>query len=124
MIFGYILSYVLGIISNADLAKVRESSLIRFPFSLHPGWSFNISLLVPYIIVMICSTLKTMGDITKCYKINDTEWERPDMRNISKGIFADAVSDITSGILGVSGQSTSSSNVGLSIATATTSRIG
>ena len=123
MIFGYILSYALGLMNAADLAKVRESSLLWFPFTPHPGWSFNISLLVPYLIVMICSALKTMGDITTCQKINDTEWKRPDMKNISKGIFADAVSDITSGILGGAGQSTSSSNVGLSIATATTSRV-
>jgi len=123
MVFGYILSYMLGIIDSADLAKVRESSILWFPFTRHPGWSFNISLFVPYIIVMICSALKTMGDITTCQKINDTEWKRPDMKNISKGIFADSVSDITSGILGGAGQSTSSSNVGLSIATATTSRV-
>ena len=123
MIFGYILSYALGLMNAADLAKVHESSLLWFPFTRHPGWSFNISLLVPYLIVMICSALKTMGDITTCQKINDTEWKRPDMKNISKGIFADAVSDITSGILGGAGQSTSSSNVGLSIATATTSRV-
>jgi len=56
-------------------------------------------------------------------KINDAEWKRPDMKNVSKGIFADAVSDMTSGILGGAGQSTSSSNVGLSIATSTTSRV-
>jgi len=123
MIFGYILSYALGIINNAELAKVRESSLLWFPFTRHPGWSFNLSLLGPYIIVMICSALKTMGDITTCQKINDAEWKRPDMKNVSKGILADAVSDITSGILGGAGQSTSSSNVGLSIATATTSRV-
>jgi xanthine permease XanP len=70
MIFGYVLSYSLGMINNADLAKVRESSLLWFPFTRHPGWSFNMSLLVPYLIVMICSALKTMGDITTCQKIN------------------------------------------------------
>ncbi len=123
MIFGYVLSYALGIINDADLAKVRESSLLWFPFTRHPGWSFNTSYLVPYIIVMICSALKTMGDITTCQKINDAEWKRPDMKNVSKGIFADAVSDMTSGLLGGAGQSTSSSNVGLSIATGTTSRV-
>jgi NCS2 family nucleobase:cation symporter-2 len=72
---------------------------------------------------MLCSALKTVGDITTCQKINDTEWKRPDMKNISKGILADAVGDIASGALGGTGQSTSSSNVGLSIATGATSRV-
>jgi xanthine permease XanP len=123
MIFGYILSYALGLLSDADLSKVSHASLFWFPFVHHPGWSFDISLLIPYMIVMICSALKTMGDVTTCQKINDSEWKRPDMENISKGVFADAISDIASGLSGGAGQSSSSSNVGLSIATGTTSRV-
>jgi NCS2 family nucleobase:cation symporter-2 len=64
-----------------------------------------------------------MGDVATCQKINDSEWKRPEMKNISKGVFADAISDIASGLLGGAGQSSSSSNVGLSIATGTTSRV-
>jgi NCS2 family nucleobase:cation symporter-2 len=112
MVFGYTLSYGLGLLSDADLSKVSN-----------PGWSFNISLVIPYMIVMICSALKTMGDVATCQKINDSEWKRPDMKNISKGVFADAISDMASGLLGGAGQSSSSSNVGLSIATGTTSRV-
>jgi xanthine permease XanP len=123
MVIGYTLSYALGLLSNADLSKVSHASFFWFPFTNHPGWSFNISLVIPYIIVMICSALKTMGDVTTCQKINDSEWKRPDMKNVSKGVFADAISDIASGLLGGAGQSSSSSNVGLSIATGTTSRV-
>jgi len=72
---------------------------------------------------MICSSLKSVGDLTTCQKINDAEWKRPDMVNISKGILADALGCVAGGALGGMGQSTSSSNIGLSIATGTTSRI-
>jgi len=89
----------------------------------HPGWAFNASLIIPYLIVMVCSALKTMGDVVTCQKINDSEWKRPEMNNISKGVFADSISGIVAGLLGGAGQSTSSSNVGLSIATGTTSRV-
>lgn len=44
------------------------------------------------------------------------------MRNVKKGIFADSLSCIAAGLTGGLGQSTSSTNIGLSIATATTSR--
>lgn len=56
-----------------------------------------------------------MGDITTCQKINDVEWKRPDMKNIGGGILSDGLSAIVSGLVGGMGQSTSSSNVGLSI---------
>ncbi len=123
MVFGYTLSFALGLLSDGDLSKVSHASFFWFPFISHPGWSFNISLVIPYMIVMICSALKTMGDVTTCQKINDSEWKRPDMKNVSKGVFADAISDMASGLLGGAGQSSSSSNVGLSIATGTTSRV-
>ncbi len=123
MVVGYISSYLLGLLSSSEMAKVSEANLFWFPFGMHPGWSFDINLVIVYLIAMLCSALKTVGDITTCQKINDVGWKRPDMKNISKGVLADAVGDIASGMLGGAGQSTSSSNVGLSIATGATSRV-
>jgi len=123
MLFGYILSFAVGLLGSDSFASVRDASLFWFPFTRHPGWSFSLSLIVPYLIVMICSAVKTIGDVTTCQKINDSRWTRPDMKNISKGVMTDGLSDVAAGILGGSGQSTSSSNVGLSIATGVTSRV-
>ncbi|MGD0780310.1 MAG: solute carrier family 23 protein [Dehalococcoidales bacterium] len=123
MVLGYILSYVLGLMSSTDIAAVSGAGLVWFPFLYHPGWSFSLSLVIPYLIVMVCSAVKTVGDITTCQKINNAKWTRPDMKNIGKGILADGLSDVASGLLGGTGQSTSSSNVGLTIATKTTSRV-
>jgi len=86
-------------------------------------WAFDFSLIIPFIVATICSTFKTVGDLVTCQKINDSEWKRPKMKNVSKGIFADGLGGIIPGILGGFGQSTSSSNIGLSIATGATSRI-
>lgn len=123
MIVGYVSSYFFGLLGSPEMARVREANLFWFPFGKHPGWSFDARLIIIYMIAMLCSALKTVGDITTCQKINDVEWKRPDMKNISQGVLADAVGDIASGILGGAGQSTSSSNVGLSIATGATSRV-
>ncbi len=123
MVFGYALSYLLDLFSAEDLGKVSGAGFLGFPLTSHPGWAFNASLIIPYLIVMVCSALKTMGDVVTCQKINDSEWKRPEMNNISKGVFADSISGIVAGLLGGAGQSTSSSNVGLSIATGTTSRV-
>jgi xanthine permease XanP len=119
---GYAASYALGILTDDHLSNISQAPSLSFPLSGHPGWSFDPYLIGPFIIAMLCSSLKTVGDLTTCQKINDAEWKRPDMANISKGILADGICCFSAGLLGGFGQSTSSSNVGLSIATGATSR--
>lgn len=122
MIFGYILAFILQVAPRETWNEVIRAPWLTFPFTHHPGWKFSPALIIPFLVAMLCSTLKSVGDLTTCQKINDAEWRRPDMRNISGGILADAASAITAGILGGVGQSTSSSNIGLSVATGITSR--
>ena len=119
---GYLLSYLLGILTPSDLKQINQAPWLDFPKFASFGWSFDLALLLPFMIATICSSLKDVGDITTCQKINDSEWKRSDMRSISRGILADSLGDIISGVLGGLGQTTSSSNIGLSIATGATSR--
>ena len=123
MAAGYFAAYILGLISDFQVNEVREAIPVWMPLVKHPGWSFNLHLLVPFIIAMICSSLKSVGDLTTCQRINNEEWKRTDMENISKGILADSTGCMAGGILGGMGQSTSSTNIGLSIATGITSRV-
>ena len=122
MLGGYVLSFFTGFLTAEQLVGISSVPLFAFPISGHPGWSFDVSLIAPFIIAMICSSLKTVGDLTTCQKINDTKWLRPDMENISRGVLADGLGCLSSGLLGGLGQSSSSSNIGLSIATGATSR--
>ncbi len=122
MILGYIAAFLLGILNVSHIELFRQAPLIAFPNPEYFGWSFDFFLLVPFLIAIICSSLKSVGDITTCQKINDVEWKRPDMENIGGGILSDGLSAIVSGLVGGMGQSTSSSNVGLSIGTGATSR--
>ncbi|MGE4552634.1 MAG: uracil-xanthine permease family protein, partial [Desulfovibrionaceae bacterium] len=122
MILGYVASWLAGVFGPEEFTVLAESSWLSQPFRGHPGWSFDWSLAAPFLIAMVCSSLKTVGDLTTCQKINDTEWKRPDMENIGKGVLADAAGCALGGLLGGLGQSSSSSNIGLSIATGATSR--
>jgi xanthine permease XanP len=119
---GYAASYALGILTDEHLSSISQAASLSFPMAAHPGWSFDPYLTGPFIVAMLCSSLKSVGDLTTCQKINDAKWKRPDMANISKGILADAVGCFSAGLLGGFGQSTYSSNIGLSIATGATSR--
>jgi xanthine permease XanP len=79
-------------------------------------------MLPAFLIASLASTLKAVGDLTLCQKINDAEWKRTDMQSASGGILASAIGTFSAGLLGGVGLSTYSSNVGLSIATRATSR--
>ena len=123
LIVGYILSIFTGLLGADQLRQIMEAPFLTLPPVGHYGISFDTALLVPFLVATLSSALKAMGDITICQKINDSEWKRPDMKSISRGIMASAIGNIVSGLSGGLGQSVSSSNVGLSIATGATSRI-
>ncbi len=123
MISGYCISFYTGILTLDEIHRVLEAPLLWFPFSHHPGWSFSWAMVPPMIVAMLCSSLKSIGDLTTCQKINTPDWKRPDIDNMKKGILADGLGCLSAGLLGGMGQSTSSTNIGLSIATGVTSRV-
>jgi len=122
MAAGYIAALVTGLLTYDSLKILIDTPLFRIPQVGKFGMSFNGLLLVPFAVAGLSSALKTMGDLTICQKINDAGWKRMDMISVSKGIRACALGNMASGLLGALGQSVSSSNIGLSIATGATSR--
>ena len=120
---GYAAAMLAGELSIAEITEATAKPVLWNPFSHHPGWAFDANMILPVTIAMLCSGLKSVGDLTTCQKINDSEWKRPDLKNVQKGILADATGCLSAGILGGFGQSTSSSNIGLTIATGVTSRV-
>ncbi|MFP4548499.1 MAG: uracil-xanthine permease family protein [Fidelibacterota bacterium] len=123
MAVGYILSYFFNLYEPVAIEKFQNTPVFAFPRIT--GWhlAFDIKLMIPFTVAAICSTFKTIGDITTTQKANDANWKRTDMTSVSGGILADGLGGLVPGLLGGFGQSTSSSNIGLSIATGSTSRI-
>ncbi len=122
LVVGYLLAYFLGVFHTERLQAMLATPLISLPRKAHSGWSLDFALLPAFLIASLASTLKSVGDLTLCQKINDADWKRTDMRSVSGGIFSGAIGTGLSGLLGGIGQSTFSSNVGLSLATGATSR--
>jgi xanthine permease XanP len=126
VLIGLCLGYFAAIVTGAlpatrlrQLLEVPWLSFPRVPLSLR----FSFAMVLPFMIASVCSMLKTVGDLTLCEKINDSQWKRTEMKEISGGIFAGGICSVLSGLLGGVGQSTFSSNVGLSMATGATSRV-
>lgn len=124
LLIGYVLSAATGLFGAAQWIQLRDAPWFALPFrSGLLDLRFEASLLLPFAIVSICGALKSMGNLISAQKANDEEWREADMTRVSKGIFADSLSVITSGLLGGMATDTSSSNVGLSQASGATSRV-
>lgn len=119
---GYAAAFATGQLHGAHFQQIAQTPLFHVPSFGAYGLAFDWGLLVPFMVASLSSALKTMGDLTTCQKINDAQWKRPDMPNIACGILACASGNVISGLTGALGQSPSSSNVGLCIATGATSR--
>ncbi|HWR39763.1 MAG TPA: solute carrier family 23 protein [Patescibacteria group bacterium] len=121
IVLGYILSYTGGILTASDMNQLREAPLLALPW-LPLSWSFDARLLPVFLIAVVCSSLKTMGNLAICQKANNAHWKRVDIRNVGNGVFAEGIGTSFCGIIGCMGLNSSSSSVGLSIATGVTSR--
>jgi NCS2 family nucleobase:cation symporter-2 len=122
MVVGYVAAALAGILTSADLKPVVEAPFFHVPGLGHLGWSFDAALAIPFAVAALAASLRAMGDVTTCQKINDAEWTRPDMRSLSGGVLANGLGTAAAGVLGTIGVNTLSSGVGLSSATGVTSR--
>jgi NCS2 family nucleobase:cation symporter-2 len=122
LVIGYLASFGLGLLKISQMREALLEPMISFPRKAGGGWLFDLSLLPAFLVASLASTLKSVGDLTLCQKMNDAEWRRTDVKSVSGGVLAGAICTTTAGLLGGLGQSTFSSNVGLSLATGATSR--
>ena len=122
VVTGYVLSFTLDIgadygLLTSDL-KIFEVPKPHLPTDLQ----LDLTLLVPFLIAGLASLIKGVGDLSTAQKINDETWVTPEMGSIRRGVLADALAVVSAGLIGGMAQSTSSSNVGVSLATGVTSR--
>jgi xanthine permease XanP len=122
LVCGYLASWGLGLISPSNLTRLREAAIVQAPSLGHPGLSFDVALLVPFLIGSLAATTKAVGVIITAHKISDADWRRTDLNLLERGILADGLGTLLAGLLGSVGISASPSCVGLSSATGATSR--
>jgi NCS2 family nucleobase:cation symporter-2 len=120
---GYAFSFYLGATPDNYFHQLSQTDFLALPDLDYVGWSFDSSVLALFMVAFISTGLKTAGEIITCQKINDQDWQRPDMRNVSQGMLSDGLTTTISGLIGGMGQSSSASNIGLCMATRSTSRI-
>ena len=122
IVFGYLGSYVFGLLPADKVEKFLNAPWIALPSLDHVGLAFDSSLVLPFVVAAFCSSIKTIGNLTTCQKVNDDGWKRLDVKSVGNGLFAEGLGTMVGGLLGTMGQTTSSGSVGLSVATGATSR--
>ncbi len=68
MVAGYTTALLFGALTVQEMSHAMSRPAIWFPVSFHPGWAFDVNMVLPIIIAVICSSLKSVGDITTCQK--------------------------------------------------------
>ncbi len=120
---GYVSAIGLGVLKFDAVHAAIAVPWLDFPERV-PGWGWKLSvpMMVPFMIASLSAVLKGVGDITFCQKINDAEWKRTDMKSVSGGILTPGLCNMAGGMMGGFPHTTSSSAVGLTMATGVTSR--
>jgi len=122
LVVGYCAAAFAGLLSADDLHILVAAHWFGLPSFGHLSWSFEGSLVAPFVIACLAATMKAVGTIAVCQRVNDDDWVRPEMRSITRGVIADGATTAIAGLAGTFGTNTSTPAVGLSAATGVASR--
>jgi NCS2 family nucleobase:cation symporter-2 len=120
---GYVASAAFGLLDFARLLPEDGLGILHLPSVEQIRWHFDLTLLAPFALVAVATTLRAMGDISNAERLNDKEWVRPSFGPLAGGVAANGLASILCGIAGTTGLNTCSGAVGLSGATGITSRV-
>lgn len=123
VVVGFIVATWQGLLLPADYLRIWHAPLFSWsiPFTL-TTMKFNVNLIIPFFIASIALTLKGIGGIINCQKINDANWIRPEQTSIRKGIFTNALANLLASLFGGVNLGVANNNIGLAVATRVTSR--
>ena len=122
MAFGYAAAAVSGLVTWADVEKFGPMPLFAVPRLDHLRFAFNPELIVPFAIIALASTAKTIGVLSQCQRLNDAAWREPDTNSLRRGVLADGLATIFSGLVGTIGVNTMPNAVAIPAATGVASR--
>jgi NCS2 family nucleobase:cation symporter-2 len=123
MVVGYVASAALGVLNFSSAMPPDGLTILRLPHLGHIGYSFDPIVLAPFAVAAFASTLRVMGDVTNCQRLNDKDWVRPSFGSLAGGVAGNGLATILCGLAGTLGPNSYSSCIGLSAATGVTSRV-
>lgn len=108
MVFGYVLSIILGII---DFTPIKEAAWFAFPKPLAFGLEFRADLIIMFVIAYFIVAIQMVGDysVSAVGGLN----RQPTDEELSGGIIANSITSVIGGILNTFPTATYSQNSGI-----------
>jgi NCS2 family nucleobase:cation symporter-2 len=122
MLTGVCAAFALGIFDSSALQVLSAAPWFAVPNPNYISFHWDPGLMPAFFAAGVAAAIRTVGVVTTCQKANDSAWNRPDFKNIRKGVFADGLGCAVGGLFGAPGMNVGPSLVGISIVTGVTSR--
>ena len=121
---GWGLALLLTPYTRAAFGLIESQPLLAWPGLPFTWWDirFSMGLALPFLIVSICGSLKSFGNLLAAQQISEPELKEPNLQPVAGGLMADGLTTALAGAMGALAVDTSSSNVGLAAATRACSR--
>ncbi len=119
---GLLVSLHFGLEAETSDTPALLGSLVAWPLTVHPGWSFDAALLVPFLVTALACAIKTAGNVVILQNACEPRWVRADLRAVSGGVLGDGLGTMLSASIGGMGLNTASTASGLAVATGMHSR--
>ncbi|MEM1223284.1 MAG: solute carrier family 23 protein [Verrucomicrobiota bacterium] len=111
ILFGYALAAAMGILSWPDQSI---ESWIVLPNPLRAGLAFDWSLLLPFMVIYLVSSLESIGDLTATASLSGMETKGPEFwKRLRGGILSDAIASTIASLLSAFPTSSFSQNNGV-----------
>jgi xanthine permease XanP len=123
MVTGNAVALATGVLPLDEYRALSRLSFFARPHFDFGGWSFSLEMVVPFTVAAVAITLKGIGDVTACQRINDAGWVRGQMGSIIRGALANGLGNMLAGLVGSLGLAPSTASIGLQAATGVSSRI-
>jgi NCS2 family nucleobase:cation symporter-2 len=120
---GTLGAIAIGLFGDAQWAQLGRAAWLILPKPAALGFAFDISLMPAFLAAGFCVAVRVLSLLTTCQHMNDDAWERPDVDNLRKGVLADGLANVASGLIGGTGMTPAPSMVGIQSAVGITSRI-
>ena len=110
---------------------IAAAPLLALPPLLWPSFeslptllsSVLLALLPVIVLLALVDSVDGMGVLISTDRLDDVDWQRPNMTQVSRGVQSIGLTNILSGLLGGTATCLSSSNIGLAFSTGVTARI-
>ncbi|HIH97025.1 MAG TPA: purine permease [Thermoplasmata archaeon] len=116
MMIGFIIAVPLGMVEPTNLLA---GGMVSFPIPFKYGLTFNISAILPFLVVYVVSMIETIGDLLA---IEETCKEKIGSKKLSNGILADGATSTIAGFFNSMPLSSFSQNIGIISLTGVASR--